>query len=183
MEALELPQSFVRSFTRARQPENVTDKGMFYGFYTRLFYYLFKIDSPFSFEMYDVAADGVRTFVVEHNGRPVMVIQIQIPGNLNDDGRRREADERMRQCFLSLHPRLGATLHVSGISIFGSRLAFYDYVVADQTRVTRPSGTTSAASVVIDGVPPVEWWHVDLLEAGGFARLRHEALVVVQMCN
>ncbi|KAF9499481.1 hypothetical protein BDN71DRAFT_186186 [Pleurotus eryngii] len=186
MPPADLPQYLVRSFTTANQPQFSTDESVFYGPYTRLLYYLFGLDGDFEiqpqFHVPHTARDSidvVATFTIEYNYHPVMFIKIKPPGTFDNDSKRKEADDQMRDRFLSLRRSL-ITPRMPAVSAFGTHLAFYEYEVA--TNAVAPPAIPADPFYLTD-TAPAERWNYDVLDAAGFVRLCQVVEDVKQMCQ
>ncbi|KAF4616645.1 hypothetical protein D9613_008327 [Agrocybe pediades] len=183
----QLPQFLIKSFTIANQPQNAIDKSAFYGPYMRLLYYLFGgIDGDFEVQP-EVSlpykaretTDTVATLTVEYRRHPVMFVQVKPSETVINDLERKEADDQLRVQFLDVMDR-AVTPRIPGVIAFGTRLAFYEYVPA--TRKLTPPWIPEDPTYLND-VAPIERWNYDVLEAPGFARLRHETQSVIEMCQ
>ncbi|KAH9046125.1 hypothetical protein EDB84DRAFT_1576025 [Lactarius hengduanensis] len=158
------PQWLVNSFLSANQPQFATDESVYYGPYTRLLYHLFGVEGPFEIsprfhvpqtphESFDVIA----LFTVELTSTP---------------------DDQMRDHFDLRHTLV--TPRLPGVSAFGTRMAFYEYVVANN-RIT-PGAITPDANILND-LAPIERWNCDLLEDEGINRIRQVVQDVTAMCQ
>jgi len=100
MATLELDQFFTQSFTVAnRLLKNFTNQSIYCELYMRLFHHLFNggpVDTPYTCQICHFTTDGVVTFTVDYKTRPVMVVQIQADGNLEDIRRLRESDDLLK---------------------------------------------------------------------------------------
>jgi len=85
----------------------------------------------------------------------------------------------MRDRFRDLRHSL-ITPRLPGISAFGTRIAFYEYVTA--THSLTPSAIAPSPTFFGDMVP-ADRWNYDLLEANGAARMREVAQDVMAMCQ
>lgn len=104
----------------------------------------------------------------ELDKRAVFFIRFKPPVTLFLDSKRKQADDRVRDHFRDFRHSL-VTPCLPGISAFGTRMAFYEYVVANN-RVT-PRAITPDPDFLND-VAPVEQWNCDLLEDEGNNRMR-----------
>jgi len=177
------PQWLINSFLSASQPQFATDESVFYGPYTRLLYHLFGVEGPFEispqFQTRSDAIDIVALFVVELNKHPVFFIEVRPPGSFTLDSRRKQADEQMRDRFRDLRHAL-VTPRLPGISAFGTRLAFYEYVAA--TNSLTPRAIAPDDQFLTDVAPANRWDH-DVLDANGTARVRQVVQDVIAMCQ
>jgi len=180
------PQWLINSFAIANQTEFAADESAYYGPYNRLLFYLFGIEGPFdiNFDLpknsYDSGAvDTIALFTVELNNHPVLFIEIKAPASFVLDSRRRQADNQMRDHFLDLRHNL-VTPRLPGISVFGTRLAFYEYVAA--TNKLTPCAILPDPESIND-LAPAERWSYDLLEANGTAQVRQVVEDVKAMCQ
>ena len=127
------PQWLTNSFVSANQPQLADDGSVYCGPYTRLLYHLFGIEGPFEISPHFYRAhdsiDVVTLFVVELNKHPVLFIEGKAPGSFTLNSKRKEADDQMRDRFRALRNGV-VTPRLPGISAFGTRLAFYEYVSA-----------------------------------------------------
>jgi len=84
---------------------------------------------------------------------------------------------------------LGATSRVPGISAFGTKVAFYEYMPVMELR--EPFILTPCLSFCpVDMIREEEvflaeerWWRDDVMEVDGFAKLRQKVQEVIQMCS
>ncbi|KAI0256055.1 hypothetical protein BJV78DRAFT_1168886 [Lactifluus subvellereus] len=177
------PQWLVNSFLSANQPQYVTDESVFYGPYTRLLSHLFGIEAPFEIS-YDIPQTthesfNVIAFLVTLDKCPVFFIEVKPPASLSLDAKRRQADDRMRDHFRDLHLRHSLlTPRLPGISAFGTHMAFYEYVVAEN-RVT-PRAITPDPHY---DVAPVERWNYNILDGEGINRMHQVVQDVKAMCQ
>jgi hypothetical protein len=180
------PQWVIESFGIANQPQFATNENVYYGPYTRLLYHLFGLEGPFEIspqcrtipQTPDDSIDDVALFTVEFDKRPVFFIQVKAPASFALDSERKNADDQMRDRFLKLRDNL-VTPRLPGISAFGTRMAFYEYVPATNTLTPR---AISPDPKCVNDVAPVERWGYDLLEADGIAQIRRVAEDVKAMC-
>ena len=182
------PQWLINSFASANRPQFSTDESVYYGPYTRLLYHLFGIEGPFEISpQYHIpqtprdAIDVVALFTVELDKHPVLFIEVKPPASFALDSKRKQADDQleMRDSFRDLRHNL-VTPRLPGISVFGTRMAFYEYVAATNT-LTPPAIVPDPDS--LDDVAPAERWSYDLLEANGIAQMRQVAEDVKAMCQ
>lgn len=85
----------------------------------------------------------------------------------------------MRDRFRALRNGV-VTPRLPGISAFGTRLAFHEYVSAT-TRLTPPAIVPDPE--YINDVAPAERWSHDLLDANGAARVRQVVEDVLATCQ
>ena len=170
----------------ANQPQLATDESVYYGPYTRLLYHLFGIEGPFEISpQYHIpqtprgAIDVVALFTVELNKHPVLFIEVKPPASFALDSKRKQADDQMRDRFRDLRHNL-VTPRLPGISVFGTRMAFYEYVAATNT-LTPPAIVPDPDS--LNDLAPAERWGYDLLETNGIAQMRQVAEDVKEMCQ
>jgi hypothetical protein len=181
------PSCIVNSFQLANQPQFAHNQNAYYGPYNKLLHHLFGVLSPFSINPpYYTVPEPLRTkddlvslFTVEYKQHPVLFIEIKSPASFKYDSRRREADERMRGCFRDLR-QLVVTPSLPGISAFGTRMAFYEFVAATNS-VTPPA--IAAHPSLLNDVAPADRWGCDLLEPDGIARMRQVVQNVQDMCQ
>ena len=161
------PQWLTNSFVSANQPQLADDGSVYYGPYTRLLYHLFGIEGPFEispqFYMAHDSIDVVTLFVVELNKHPVLFIEVKSPRSFTLNSKRKEADDQMRDHFRALRNGV-VTPRLPGISAFGTRLAFYEYVSAT-TRLTPPAIIPDPE--YLNDVAPAGRWSDDLLDING----------------
>jgi hypothetical protein len=110
---------------------------------------------------------------------PVFFIQVKPPATLSLDLKRKQADDRIRDHFRDFRHSL-VTPRLPDISAFGTRMAFYEYVVANN-RVT-PRAITPDPDFLND-VAPVEQWNCNLLEDKGNNRMRQVVQDVKAVCQ
>jgi hypothetical protein len=187
------PEWLTNSFVSANQPENASDKNAYYAPYMRLLYHLFGNEGPFEvslkFDIPDDPCEGidvVALFTVElinrlePNKRPVLFLEINAPAPLAFDTKRKQAEERMCDLLQDLREYPGlVTPRIPGIIAFGTRMAFYECVVA--TNKVTPRQITPDP-VFLNGLAPVERWGYDVFQAKGIAQLRRVAEDVKAMC-
>ncbi|KAH8987462.1 hypothetical protein EDB92DRAFT_1936077 [Lactarius akahatsu] len=169
------PQWLVNSFSSANQPqlEFATDESAYYGPYTRLLYHLFGIEGPFEISP-QYPSNSSRL-----NKHPVFFIQVKPLATLSLDSKRKRADDQMRDHFRDLRHSL-VTPRLPGVSAFGTRMAFYEYVVANN-RVT--PGAIPPDPNILNDLAPIERWNCDLLEDEGINRIRQVVQDVKAMCQ
>ena len=177
------PQWLVNSFVSANQPQFATDESVYYGPYTRLLYYLFGLEGPFEITpKYHIPRDSidvVALFTVELDKHPVFFIEVKAPASFVLDSKRKQADDQMRDRFRDLRHNL-VTPRLPGISAFGTRMAFYEYVAATNTLTPRAIFRDLDS---LNDMAPAERWSYDLLEANGIAQTRQVAEDVKAMCQ
>ena len=181
------PQWLVNSFESANQPQFATDESVYYGPYIRLLYHLFGgIEGPFEIApQYHIpetprhVIDIVTLFIVQHNKHPVFFIEVKPRASIALDSKRKQADDQMRERFRDLRPNI-VTPRLSGISAFGTQIAFYEYVAATKTLTPR---AFTPDPTFLDDMAPADRWNYDLLEADGTARMRQVAQDVIAMCQ
>ena len=180
------PQWLINSFSSANRPQFSTDESVYYGPYTRLLYHLFGIEGPFEISpRYHIpqtprdAIDVVALFTVELDKHPVLFIEVKPPASFALDSKRKQVDDQMRDRFRDLRHNL-VTPRLPGISVFGTRMAFYEYVAATNT-LTPPAIVPDPDS--LNDLAPAERWSYDLLEANGIAQMRQVAEDVKEMCQ
>ena len=161
----------------AKQHQFATDESVYYGPYTRLLYHLFGLEGPFEISpQYHIlqtprdAIDVVALFIVELNKHPVFFIEVKAPAPFVFDSMRKRADDQMRDHFRDSRHSI-VTPRLPGISAFGTRMAFYEYVAATNTLTTRPRPITPDP-IFLNDVAPAERWNYDLLETNGIAKMR-----------
>ena len=167
------------SFLSANQPQFANDENAYYGPYTRLLYHLFGIEGPFEIVPPRDPIDAVAMFTVELDKHPVLFIEVKPPSSFHLDSKRKQADDQMRDSFRDLRANL-VTPRLPGISAFGTRVAFYEYIAATSA-VTPPA--IPADPMFLNDVAPADRWNYDLLEADGIARMRQVAQDVRAMCQ
>lgn len=169
------PQWLINSFESANQL--ATDESAYYGPYTRLLYHLFGVEGPFEISpRYYIPGTNescelnsvVALFIVELDKHPVFFIEIKALASFALDSKRKQADEQMRGHFRDLYEDV-ATPRLPGISAFGARMSFYEYVVATNTLTPHP---IPPDPVSLNDTAPAERWSYDLLEANGTAQMR-----------
>jgi len=173
-----LHPSLTTLFEDFNQPPLANNQNAYYRPYSTLLYKLFDVVRPFFVDSrFDKnprdATDVHATFTVRFKGHPVLFIQLNEPSSFLLDSKRKQADERMRDRFLDLRPKL-ATPRLLGISAFGTRLAFYEYTAA--------TNTLTPHAIAAD-VAPAHRWNYDILEADGVARMRQVVHDVKAMCG
>ncbi|KAH9050348.1 hypothetical protein EDB83DRAFT_2226674, partial [Lactarius deliciosus] len=146
----------VNSFLSANQPQFATDESAYYGPYTRLLYHLFGIEGPSEISS-----------------------RFHPPTTLSLDSKRKRADDQMRDHFRDLRHSL-VTPRLPGVSAFDTRMAFYEYVVANN-RIT-PGAITPDPNILND-LAPVERWNCDLFEDEGINRIHQVVQDVKAMCH
>jgi hypothetical protein len=180
------PQWLINSFASANQPQFATDESAYYGPYTRLLYHLFGIEGPFEITpQYHIpqtprdSIDVVALFTVELNKHPVLFIEVKAPASFPLDSKRKQADDQMRDRFRDLRHTL-VTPRLPGISAFGTRMAFYEYVAATNSLTPHviPPDPES-----LNDVAPAGRWSYDLLQANGNAQMRRVVEDVKAMCQ
>jgi hypothetical protein len=182
------PQWLINSFVSASQlePQFATDESVYYGPYTRLLYHLFGLEGPFEITpQYYVPGTScevnnvVALFTVEFDKHPVLFIEVKAPASFALDSKRKQADEQMRDHFRHLCHNV-VTPRLPGISAFGTRMAFYEYVAA--TTALTPHAILPDP-VSLNDMAPAERWSFDLLEANGTAQMRKVVEDVKAMCQ
>jgi len=118
-------------------------------------------------------------FTVELDKHPVFFIEVKAPASFALDSKRKQADDQMRDRFREVRHNL-VTPRLPGISAFGTRMAFYEYVAATNTLTPR---AISPDPVSLNDVAPAERWSYDLLEANGNAQMRKVVEDVKAMCQ
>jgi hypothetical protein len=98
----------------------------------------------------------------------VLFIEAKAAASFALDSKRKQADDQMRDLFRDLRHNL-VTPRLPGISTFGTRMAFYEYVAATNTLTLR---AISPDPISLNDVAPAERWSYDLLEANGIAQMR-----------
>lgn len=168
------PQWLIKSFVSANQPQFANVETAYYGPYMRLLYHLFGLEGPFKitpqYEIHEKdrdLIDVIASFTVELDEHPVLFIEVKAPAPIALDSRRKQADDEMRDRFLDLHLNVVAP-RLHGISVFGTRMAFYEYVAA--TKELTPH-RISLDPVFLNDLAPAEQWSYDLLEANGIAKM------------
>ena len=106
-------------------------------------YHLFGLEGPFKISpQYRIpqtprdANDVVALLTIELDKHPVLFIQIKPLASFALDFKRKQADEQMRDHFRDLRRSLD-TPRLPGLSTFGSRMAFYEYIAATSTLTPR----------------------------------------------
>ena len=180
------PEWLVNSFASANQLQFATDESAYYGPYTRLLYHLFGIEGPFEIvPQYHIpqsprdSIDIVALFTVELNKHPVLFIEVKASAFFPNDSMRKLADNQMREHFRDLRHSV-VTPRLPGISAFGTRMAFYEYV-ADTSKLTPRA--IPPDPIFLNDVAPAERWSYDLLEANGIAQMRQVVEDVKAMCQ
>ena len=178
------PQWLVNSFVSANQLR--ADESVYYGPYTQLLYYLFGLEGPFEIspQYYTppigrYESDIVALFTVELDKHPVFFIEVKRPAYFSLAYTRKKADDEMRVHFRDHRHNL-VTPRLLGISAFGTRMAFYEYVAATNT-LTPDAISTDPDLIIYEA--PAERWGYDLLEVDGIAKMREVAEDVKAMCQ
>lgn len=109
----------------------------------------------------------------------MLFIEVKAPGSFTLNSKRKEADDQMRDRFLALRNSI-VTPRLPGISAFGTRLAFYEYVSAT-TRLTPPAIVPDPE--YLNDVAPAGPWADDLLDVNGATRVRQVVQDVLAMCQ
>ena len=178
------PQWIINSFLSANQCR--VDESVYYGPYTQLLYYLFGLEGPFEISpryyfpptgRYD--CDIVALFTVELDQHPVFFIEVKRPVNFAHKYDRKLADDQMRVHFRD-HRHNIVTPRLPGISAFGTRMAFYEYVAATNTLTP---GVISPDPESVNDLAPAERWGYDLLEADGITKMCEVVEDVKAMCQ
>ena len=185
------PQWLIDSFVSANQRkfQLTGDQNEYYGPYTRLLYYLFGVDSPFEINpRYHIPrtpcdmVDVVALFTVEFNKHPVFFIQVKPPAYYSRIVHmRKQADEQLRDHFSDLRHNL-VTPRLPGISAFGTRMAFYEYVTATNTLTPHAIFQPTYDPISIEKAT-ADRWSYDVLEANGTAQMRKVVEDVKAMCQ
>ena len=180
------PQWLIKSFASANQPQFANDENAYYGPYLRLLYHLFGLEGPFKITpKYELPernrdlVDVIASFTVEFDEHPLLFIEVKAPAPFALDSKRKQADNEMRDRISDLHPNV-VTPRLHGISVFGTRMAFYEYVPATN-RIT--PHRISLDPVYLNDLAPAERWSYDLLEAKGIAKMREVVEDVKAMCQ
>jgi hypothetical protein len=173
----------------ANKPQFVTDETAYYGPYNRLLYHLFGLECPFEIipqhPVPQTPGDTtyvVIPFTVEFNHHPLLIIEVKSPASFAFESKRKHADDRMRDYFRNLFA-ITSSHHDSpdaGVSAFGTRLAFHEYVAATNT-VAPPA--IAADPVSPNDVASADRWNDDLFAASGISRMRQVAQDVTAMCE
>ena len=178
------PQWMTDSFLAAKRASH--DPSAYNGSYTPLLYHLFGgIEGPFEIiphyripQIHHNAVDIVAMFTVEHNGHPVLFIQVH-PSSLRSVSERQQADKQIRDHFRDLSTNL-ITPRLPAICAFGTHIAFYEYTAATNT-LTPPA--IAPDPIVLNDVAPAGRWKYNVLKAGGITRMRQVAQDVRAMCG
>ena len=178
------PQWLINSFLSANQRH--ANESVYYGPYTQLLYYLFDLEGPFEISpQYYIPPTGrygcdvVALLTVEFDKHPVFFIEVKETAYFAHKYKRKLADNEMRVHFRDHRHNL-VTPRLPGISAFGTRMAFYEYVV---TTNTLTPGAISTDPESVDYEAPAERWGYDLLEADGIAKMREVVEDVKAMCQ
>lgn len=102
-------------------------------------------------------------FTLELVQHPVLFIEVKAPASFALDSQRKQPDDQMRDRFRDLRHNL-VMPRLPGISPFGTRMAFYEYIAATNT-LTPPAILPDPVS--LNDVAPAERWSYDILEANG----------------
>jgi hypothetical protein len=176
------PQWLVNSFVSANQPQFAPDESSYYGPYTRLLYHLFGIEGPFQITQYHIPHDSidvVALFTIKLNKHPMLFIKVKAPASFPLDSKHKQADDQVCDCFCDLCHGL-VMPWLPGISAFGTRMAFYEYIAATNTLTPCiiPADLESLNDVAL-----AERWSYDLLEANGIVKMHQVVEDVKVMCQ
>lgn len=109
----------------------------------------------------------------------MFVVKIKPLDDLCHNSKRQEADLQLRRCILDLSTDL-KLLVLHGLSVFGTKLAFYTY--DKNTRRIQPRAVTPDPDILVDTAPK-EWWSYDIVEEDGANKFREVAKEVKEMCE
>ncbi|KAF9784604.1 hypothetical protein BJ322DRAFT_1006903, partial [Thelephora terrestris] len=125
------------------------------------------------------AVDFVGLLFIYPNATPVFIVEVKPPADFRLSSKRREADLRLRRCFLDITPDMEIPV-LYGASAFGTKIAFYQY--------DKESGRLDPASIAPDthlliDTAPKEWWCYDIVEQAGADKFREIVGEVKKMCE
>ncbi|KAI0711388.1 hypothetical protein C8Q76DRAFT_56987 [Earliella scabrosa] len=163
------PDFMMHSFSIAAA-EAEGDTQSYFGSWTRMLLVAFPVDSDTPFRIkptippVNSLEKAALVLVVQVGTSPVLVLDVRSPAGLDDPSKRQEADEQSRQRLKALALALDIPV-LHGVSVFGTKMAFYQY--ARDTDRVEPSVSTPEPALATDSAPGREWWAFDILEAEG----------------
>ncbi|KAL6308958.1 hypothetical protein BKA93DRAFT_724946 [Sparassis latifolia] len=148
----------------------------YYGPYNKLLNYLFPPDSPYTVVpqyLQPASAKGIEyvvLFEIVVENRPIFILEVKEPVDLEYVSARESADDQIRHCIEDLVGRCPIpTLHA--VSAMGTRLCFYRQDTGPGAGPILPIGIARHPERVND-VARAERWDCDILDPEGEARFR-----------
>ncbi|KAF4622295.1 hypothetical protein D9613_009207 [Agrocybe pediades] len=154
--------------------------------YNKLLNNLFPVNTPFTvfpnvhLHQQSSVPDTRATFTVYYGKSPVFLLDINAYSSLPRISSREAADGRIRRHMRDLLPYCPLpALH--GVSVFGTRMAFYKAGPAWSNVL--PARTCTEGAGELEDTTPVDWWDCDLLEDDGAIRLKEVVNRIRNECD
>ncbi|EJD05292.1 uncharacterized protein FOMMEDRAFT_80813 [Fomitiporia mediterranea MF3/22] len=179
------PEKVIRQFQTVPQNPNESD---FYGPYNKLLYYLFpalrlRLHCCPTIHQSSIrqAPNWVVTFEVLFESRPVFIVELKKPADIQYISRRQTADEQIRERLGNLSAECPiSTLHA--VSAIGTQLCFYHVDTTNTEAPMIPPRITPRNPNIVTDTAPVEWWDCDIMDAQGEARFCTVVDEIKQAC-
>jgi len=160
------------------------DESEFHGAYNKLLSALFPPDTDFTVVPQRLTSQKSSNYIIAFEvfleNRPVFILQLNKPADLNYISWRHAADEHIRERVGDLVARCPIpTLHA--VSAMGTRLCFYSLDTANVEASIVPLRIPRHPSIVND-TAPVQRWGCDVLDAEGETRLRAVVNEIKEAC-
>ncbi|THH15674.1 hypothetical protein EW146_g4845 [Bondarzewia mesenterica] len=160
----------------------------FHGPYNKLLYTLFRVDSNFNVDprftepRFWESGDGLFAYEVRLEGKPLFIVQLKAPGDIELASARQKADTQIRSRMAEVAMTCPLpTLH--GVSAMGTRLCFYrlDIPAKGENAIILPLPIPRKYLSSTD-TAPAERWDCDILEEDGEAKFRAVVDEIQQRC-
>lgn len=172
-----LPE-LIREAFRLAQPDGRLDGSRFYGPYNMLLNYLFPMEGSYmvspqsNFPGQSKSTNSTMTFIVTHNGHPVLFVEVRPSSHVDRVSSRESADKQMRKRFKDLVADTQVP-KLYGMSVLGTRVCFYSYRkegVAGYGGGIFPRTLQGDKDMATDTAPAGRW-QTDVLDPDGIKTL------------
>ncbi|TFK26966.1 hypothetical protein FA15DRAFT_754654 [Coprinopsis marcescibilis] len=170
------PSYILQSFQSAGQLESSNHSlsvYSYFGAYIRLLYHLFGLDGPFevTVQHQQDVVNLVITYLKGSVNYPILFLQINPREWFLLESKRRQSDNLIRSAFRDIRESSLLTPAITGISVFGTRLALYKY--DKSTNCDTPPAIVPHREYLND-LAPTEWWDCDINDVSGRQLLLQE---------
>lgn len=159
----------------------------FHGAYNKLLNTLFPPDSDFTVvpqylkPSSTLTSESIVTFEIFLENRPVLMLELKTPGDLNYVSTRETADSQIRQRMVDLVATCPIpTLHA--ISAIGTALCFYSLETQNPNAEIKPLNIARHPTKINDTAPK-DRWNFDVVSSAAAAKLREVVEEVKEACE